>query len=358
MFDVFITTNGPGEIATWVTPVVKELKSRRDDIRISLFIQPCRFATGTEEEIALNIPEIDYVFRTTDFKKRLIHLPFHHSKKGVVIFLGGDLFSALLLKLRYGYKAIAYTEGDQSWKFAYDAFLTRDIDGDLMYAYFEHTHIDEAMVRTLRRNTNIVFFPGSRPEQFKYLFPLFQRVARFIPPDYTCLFNVSAFIPDAMIEEFTLDHQVPPKLYKGKSPELMKSAALAVTIPGTNNIQLAYLNIPSLIVFPFNYPEVVQFKGLLGAIMNLPFLKTTGKKWLLGYLDKKVKFTSLVNVKEKKLLFPELRGTLTEEQIASEITAQVRNYSQLREIQKTLSTLNKKSDALDLICYKVKEFLD
>jgi lipid-A-disaccharide synthase len=357
MFDVFITTNGPGEIATWVTPVVKELKARRDDLRISLFIQPCRFATGTEEEIALSMPEIDYVFRGSDFKKRLFHVPFQHSKKGVVIFLGGDLLSAVLLKLRYGYKTIAYTEGDQSWKFAFDVFLTRDHDGDLMFAYFEHIEIDEKMVKDLRQNINIVFFPGSRPDQFKHLFPLFQRVVRFIPKEYRCLFNVSSFIPDAMIEEFRVEGQEPVKVFKGKSPELMKSAELAVTIPGTNNIQLAYLGIPALIVFPFNYPEVVQFRGLLGALMNLPFLKMTGKRWLLGYLDKKVEYTSLVNTKEKKQIFPELRGILSEQQIADAIIAQMKDYPHLRAVQKTLSELNKKSDALDLICYKVKEFL-
>ena len=137
----------------------------------------------------------------------------------------------------------------------------------------------------------------------------------------------------------------------------MKAAALAVTIPGTNNIQLAYLNVASLIVFPFNYPEVVQFKGLLGAIMNLPFLKSTGKKWLLGYLDQKVKFTSLVNTKEKKLIFPELRGLLSEEQIANAIVAQLKDYGHLRDMGKTLSGLCKTSDTLRLISANVTEFL-
>lgn len=358
MFDVFITTNGPGELATWVTPVVKELRRRRDDLRITLFILPCRFSTGTEEEIALTIPEIDYVFRASDFRKRLLHLPFNHSKKGLVIFLGGDLLWALLLKLRYGFKAIAYTEGDQSWKFAYDAFLTRDKDGDLMYSYFEHADIDEKLVKNLRKKPNIVFFPGSRPNQFKHLFPLFQMVARYIPHEYTCLFNVASFIPDAMLEECTLQSQEPIKVYKGKSAELMKAAALAVTIPGTNNIQLAYLNVPALIVFPFNTPEVVQFRGLLGAIMNMPFLRTTGKQWLLGYLDQKVKYTSLVNTKEKKLIYPELRGVLTAEEIANAIIAQMKNYAGLRETQKTLAALSKESDTLDKMMVFVADFLD
>ncbi|MEK6558291.1 MAG: hypothetical protein AABZ14_08335, partial [Candidatus Margulisiibacteriota bacterium] len=279
-------------MATWVTPVVRALKKNRQDVRISLFLLPCRFSTGHEEEVAIGIPEVDYVFRAKDFRKCLRSLPFKPHRKGVVLFLGGDLLWALFLKWRYRFKAIAYTEGDQSWKMFYDAFFLRDRDGDLMYAYFQQSQADESLIRELKKTRNIVFFPGSRPEQFKHLFPLMQRVVSLLPKEVRSIFNIASFIPAEMIQKY-LRKDIAIEYDHGHTLELMKSATLAVTIPGTNNIQLAYLNVPALIIFPFNYPDVVHFRGIGGAILNLPLLRTFGKQFLLKKLDKRVSFTSL-----------------------------------------------------------------
>ncbi|MDD5456508.1 MAG: hypothetical protein PHV30_05685 [Candidatus Margulisbacteria bacterium] len=355
MYDVFITTNGPGEIATWVTPVVKELKKQRKDIRITLFLLPCRFSTGTEMETATGIKEIDQVFRPEEFWKNLRRLSFKPTKKGVVLFLGGDLLWALLLKWRYGYKAIAYTEGAQNFRMFYDAFFTRDKDGDLMFSYFEHTAADEKFLKELKKTKNIVFFPGSRPEQFKHLFPLMQKAVQYIKPELKCIFNISSFIPEQMLQKYRLDKSI--IYYKDKTFELMLAAYMAVSIPGTNNIQLAYLNVPTLIVFPFNYPEVVNFKGLMGAILNLPLFRTYGKKWLLKSLDKKVKYTSLLNTKENQLLFPEFRGELDEQKIAGEINRLAADHDFINSSVKKLKSLNKKSGALDKIIGKINEII-
>ncbi len=354
MFDIFITTNGPGEISTWVKPFVQEVKKNHPQARVSLFILPCRFSTGNEEEVALGIREIDYVFRAKDFDKRLRSLPFKHSKNGVIVFLGGDLFEAVLLKLRYKYKAIAYTEGQKSWKLFFNAFFLRDKDGDLMFSSLQNEDLDKTVVKDLSRKRNIVFFPGSRPEQFKHLFPLFQNVSKHVSAQYRCVFSISSYIPDKLLEQYVEEGTI---YYKDKSLELMKSAYLAITIPGTNNIELAYLSVPSLIVFPFNYPEVVNFKGLIGAILNFPILKTHGKSWLLRYLNKKVKYTSLVNTKENKLIFPELRGNLQEKNIIDAIN-KILEKSMLDSIKENLKEINRESNVLNAMLNKVKEYAE
>lgn len=353
--DIFITTNGPGEMATWVTPVVRALRKSRRAVRISLFILPCRFSSGNEDEVAMSIPEIDYVFRAKDFRKCLLTLPFKPHRKGVVLFLGGDLLWALFLKWRYSYRAIAYTEGDQSWKMFYDAFFLRDRDGDLMYAYFQQSQADERMVRELRKSRNIVFFPGSRPEQFRHLFPLMQRVVPLLPGDVRCIFNIASFIPEKMVQKYLRKDRV-IEIEHGHTLELMKSACLAVTIPGTNNIQLAYLNVPALVIFPFNFPDVVHFRGIGGALLNLPILRTFGKRFLLKKLDKRVPYASLVNSKEKRLIYPELRGNLDEKKIAEAIQDLLNDYGKIRSIGKTLMSLNKESTVLDKILSAIDEF--
>jgi len=356
MYDLFITTNGPGEIATWVTPLVKEIKQLRSDIRISLFILPCRFATGSEEEIALGINEIDFVFPSKDYLKRLMVLPFKPSKNGVVMYLGGDLFLGVLLKWRYRFKAVAYTEGMKSFKHQYDSFFTREEDGDLMFSYFDHYKEDLKLTKELTKKKNIVFFPGSRPDQFKLLFPLLQKVVPLISKDYNCIFSVSPFIADKLIKKLITDKDR-IIYYKNKTFELMQSAHLAITIPGTNNIQLAYLNVPALVIFPFNTPEVVHFKGLTGALLNLPILKTVGKRMVLYLLNKRVPYTSLLNRKENKMIYPELRGDLVYKMIAESINELLASNKKMDKIKNNLKSLNKKSRVLSKIVKTIDGYL-
>ena len=64
-FDLVILSNAPGEVSTWVRPVVKclreQLGDRNDKVRISVLLSPCPHSTGKEAEIALNYPEVDRV---------------------------------------------------------------------------------------------------------------------------------------------------------------------------------------------------------------------------------------------------------------------------------------------------------
>jgi hypothetical protein len=357
LFDLFITTNGPGEIATWVHPFVKRIRREFQEIRISLFIVPCRFKTGTEDAVARQIPEFDYVFSAGEFASKLMSLPFIPFQKGCGVFLGGDLGKAVLLKKRYKFPAIAYTEGGQSFKKSFDKFFTRDVDGDLMYSFFEDYQVDHNLVKELKKTKNIIFFPGSRPHQFKELFPLFQNVSKLLPSEYKSIFNVSPFIPDELIQKNKVDSRE-LNIYKNKSIELMMSAELCISIPGTNNIQLAYLNSPALVVFPFNNPELVDFPGLIGLIANLPGGKKLKKKWILNYLKKKGDYTSLVNRKENKEIFPELLGYLTAKQIANKIMEIVNDQKLLKSIRKNCSKLSKKSTVLDEMIEQVKGFYE
>ncbi len=63
--DVLILSNGPGELATWVQPVVRALRQRlgedRDNVRISVILSPCANASGQEATIASRFPQVDRV---------------------------------------------------------------------------------------------------------------------------------------------------------------------------------------------------------------------------------------------------------------------------------------------------------
>ena len=110
---VVIVSNGPGELTTWVNPVVDELnkikKSVYDhnklDFTLRLVLVPCPNATGKEFLVANSWNKFELITKAESFWKLLIRPSSFANwpKKGVVIFLGGDQFWSVLLAKRLGY---------------------------------------------------------------------------------------------------------------------------------------------------------------------------------------------------------------------------------------------------------------
>ncbi|NJM88835.1 MAG: lipid-A-disaccharide synthase [Hydrococcus sp. RU_2_2] len=131
--DLLILANGPGEITTWVLPVVKALRQTlsndRAQVRISIILSPCPNATGKEAAIARSYPEVDRVQSSEHFFPFLVRGKTHENwdwhKKGVVIFLGGDQAFAVIIGKRLGYHTVVYAEWDVRWYRWIDRFCLR-----------------------------------------------------------------------------------------------------------------------------------------------------------------------------------------------------------------------------------------
>ena len=74
--DVVILTNGPGEVATWVKPVVQAIRRQAQSgskpdatavLRISVMLSPCPHASGQEHITLQQYPEVDRVQRADHF---------------------------------------------------------------------------------------------------------------------------------------------------------------------------------------------------------------------------------------------------------------------------------------------------
>ena len=50
--DLVLVSNGPGELYTWVRPVLAELRRQAPERRVSISLIPCQFASGHETKIA------------------------------------------------------------------------------------------------------------------------------------------------------------------------------------------------------------------------------------------------------------------------------------------------------------------
>ena len=121
--DILVLSNGPGEVSTWVRPVVHSLRQilghDRSQIRISLVLSPCPNASGKEVAIARRYPEIDRIQGAEHFFSFLLWgktaEQWDWRDHGIVVFLGGDQLFPILIGKRLGYRTLIYGEWDTRW---------------------------------------------------------------------------------------------------------------------------------------------------------------------------------------------------------------------------------------------------
>src|SRR5689334_2046951 len=128
--DILILSNGPGEVTTWVRPVVKALRQQLGDdrsvVRISVVLSPCPNATGKEGAIALSYPEVDRVQPAEHFWQFLLwgktFENWEWRSRGVVVFLGGDQIFPVVIGKKLGYRTVVYAEWEARWHNLIDRF--------------------------------------------------------------------------------------------------------------------------------------------------------------------------------------------------------------------------------------------
>jgi lipid-A-disaccharide synthase len=69
--------------------------------------------------------------------------------------------------------------------------------------------------------------------------------------------------------------------YRGRQYDLMSVSDLAITIPGTNTVELSFFGVPMVVALPLNHPERIPLEGLVGLIGNLPKLGKEVKRRIL-----------------------------------------------------------------------------
>jgi lipid-A-disaccharide synthase len=207
--DILILSNGPGEVTTWVRPVVKALRQQLGDdrllVRISVVLSPCANGTGKEAAIAQSYPEVDRVQGAEHFFPFLLWGKTAENwdwrKKGVVVFLGGDQIFPVLIGKRLGYRTVIYAEWEARWHRWIDRFGVMKpqiiatvpkkyndkftVVGDLMADV--GLQISRLQVATsdlpsnLQPSTELIgLLPGSKPAKLMQGVPLSLAIAQFI----------------------------------------------------------------------------------------------------------------------------------------------------------------------------------
>ncbi len=409
--DIVILTNGPGEVATWVKPVVQALQTKAPNARVSVMLSPCPHASGQEHITLAQYPEVDRVQSALHFFKFLLtgktadRWDWH--PEGVVVFLGGDQIYPVLVAKRLGYRSVTYAEWDARWPSLVDSFGVMQPDlieqvtarhrhkftlvGDLMadvQASANRKDITEAL-GCAPNNEIIGFLPGSKPVKLSIGVPLLLAIAQtlytqhspkekpcqyvigvapnltlpelisYTDPDENPAVALTKSPPISLIEPDTglpyLQIQDGPKVFlwqRFPALDLFSQCALCFTTIGANTAQLGALATPMIVLLPTQQMDGAKvLDGLPGLIARTPGLGAIARKFItpviISTVQKSGKLFAWPNIWAKREVVPELLGPIT----ALEVTALARDYlthpEKLDHMRQALRDLRGPSGAAD-----------
>lgn len=354
--EAVLVSNGPGELYTWVRPVLAELRKNHPEVKISISLIPCQFASGHEAELAETFGA-DVVTAPGDYLRfaALGRLPAGlGAPRGFVLSLGGNTGMALKLAAKLGYPAYRYSFMPY-WSpklrrlFVHDEKAHRKARllgaptgkltrvGNLVADAVELAEPVEE-----KGNPHMLLIPGSRDGFAVHLIPfiialadeLGQRYpeARFVWPVSRLLQEKTLTDGIAGLERATLGGRAGRRegsavlTPKGVRLELipeeeryahMRAAELAVTIPGTNTLELGLAGVPSIVLLPLNKPEAIPLEGPGHWLSLLPFVGVPLKRQAVRLAAPHLP-VSLPNSLSGEELMVELKGKITLEQVLAE----------------------------------------
>ncbi len=100
----------------------------------------------------------------------------------------------------------------------------------------------------------------------------------------------------------------------------MHAADLAVTIPGTNTLELGIAGVPSVVILPMNKPEIIPLEGLGHWLSLIPLVGTFLKRHAVRLFVENLNVpVSLPNQFSGQDLMVEVKGKIAVEQVIAEV---------------------------------------
>lgn len=390
MIDLLILSNGPGEITTWVRPVVQALRQNwpleAQKLRISVILSPCPNASGEEAAIARSYPEIDRVQGSEFFFSTLLWGKttenWDWSPQGVVIFLGGDQAFSVIIGKRLGYKIVIYGEWEARWYRWVDGFGVRnetvknkvplpyrekcEVIGDLM------VDIPDLYVESSLKRPIIGFMPGSKSNKLVQGVPFALAIADYLHQQDPTLQFILPLAPTLTPEKLVsyadpLQNPFVEKMgkiavelieenqdiYLKTSQETkiqlitsypaydsLSSCSLVLTTVGANTAELAALALPMIVLLPTQQLDAMKgWDGLGGLITRTPLLGSAIAKIINGMIIKQGKKFAWPNIWAKKEIVPELVGELTPEDVGKQVIDYLGHPQKLQKMRHQLQAI-------------------
>lgn len=368
--DILILSNGPGEVTTWVRPVVQALRQQlgRTQARITLVLSPCPHATGKEAAIARSYPEIDRVQEPEHFWRFLLRGKtienWDWCDRGVVLFLGGDQLFPVLISKHLGYRTVVYAEWSARWQRWINRFGVMNpemisrvpqkyahkfvVVGDLMVAGGEGVQ-GELGSRGDGETTELIgLLPGSKSAKLAQGVPLTLAVAEHIraarPQTEFVIFVAPTLDLDTLArfadpQQNPVSHRfgnVAAELIRGERPllktstglcvelwtrspadDLLSQCSLCLTTVGANTAELGALAVPMIVLLPTQQLDAMRaWDGLPGLLANLPVVGTGMAKIINWLVLQRLGLLAWPNRWAQSEVVPELVGLLQPQAVA------------------------------------------
>jgi hypothetical protein len=388
--EAVLVSNGPGELYTWVRPVLKELRSQNLKIKTTICLIPCQFAAGDEAVIARTFGA-DGVTTPNEFVKFMAtgrRPSALGGDDGFVLSLGGNQTFALRLARKLGYPTYRY-HFVPSWHRGLRTLFVQDKateeqarrkgaprDRIKRVGNLVADAVDTAAPSGTGNSPQILLLPGSRNSFAVTLIPFFLALADQlgkIYPSASFAWPVSRLLSERTLEDGIAAKQpVFPGSISGSRKgttittpsgtcvemvleaeryQHMRSADLAVTIPGTNTLELGIAGVPSIVLLPMNKPETIPLEGIGHWLSLIPFVGTPLKRYAVQLFVNRLSLPiSLPNRIAGKEIMLEVRGILSVAQVMKRITALIDDPTDLSlRRRQLLATMPKPGAARKLV---------
>ncbi|MBD1912528.1 MULTISPECIES: lipid-A-disaccharide synthase [unclassified Leptolyngbya] len=368
--DILILSNGPGEVTTWVRPVVKALRESlgndRALFRISLVLSPCPNGTGKEVAIAQTYPEIDRVQGAEHFFPFLLWGKtaegWEWGDRGIVLFLGGDQIYPVIIGKRLGYRTLIYAEWEARWLRWVDRFAVMSptvkercaaefqdkvaVVGDLMAEAGAH-----AGAAPPPDGRQIGLLPGSKAAKLTQGVPLMLAIARHLrqaDPTLRFVLPVAPTLDLPTLAQFADPEQNPiahyfgglrATLVEGEPPSLMtedglkialhqefpaydlfRQCQLCLTSVGANTAELGSLGVPMIVLLPTQQLDAMRaWDGIPGLLANLPGMGSLFARVINGWFLRKKRLLAWPNIWAGEEIVPERIGELDPATLAKDV---------------------------------------
>ncbi|MEX2502124.1 MAG: hypothetical protein WD336_07095, partial [Trueperaceae bacterium] len=297
---VVLVSNGPGEMHAWTRPVLNALRTADPDLSVRIALIPCQFASGREAEIAAGfgaatVTTPSQYLRTVPTGRAPAGLA---AERGLVLQLGGGIALAARLASQLGMPlhryaftaghhpnlARLYVPDDRTALRARRAGTPEravEVIGNLVAdAVIASAPVEDA------GDPHVLLLPGSRNAFARPLIPLMLAIVDRLAvgrPNARFVWPVSGLLSDATIEAGIAGEDaavlggvagrregndvVTPSgarltmVREEDRHAQMRAADLAITIPGTNTLELGIAGLPALVILPMNAPELIPLEG-------------------------------------------------------------------------------------------------
>ncbi|NET01517.1 MAG: lipid-A-disaccharide synthase [Sphaerospermopsis sp. SIO1G1] len=410
MTDIIILSNGPGEVTTWVRPVVQALRKQLGNdiyqMRISVILSPCPHASGQEANIASSYSQVNRVQAPEHFWKFLLTGKTYDNwdwrKQGIVIFLGGDQVFPIIIGKRLGYKTLVYAEWEARWHNFIDCFAVMKpqviknvhskyadkfhVVGDLMLEAAGEAETWKNGETGKTGNEIIGILPGSKKSKLTQGVPLTLAIAEYIhnqKPDIKFFIPVAptldlptlASFANPQQNQFTHDFEFSGAIlqdnylhtYSGLKVELkqenpayhlLSQCSICLTTVGANTAELGALGIPMIVLLPTQQLDAMRsWDGLPGLLANLPGVGSSFAKLINWWFLRNKGLLAWPNIWAQAEVVPEVVGKLKPKELGEMVVDFLDHPQKLADIKDKLRSVRGEGGAAEKLATLVKKMM-